>query len=120
MGEIVAMESNIPYLHRTQTSQQLNVDGAPYLMLDGEVQNSQFTSASYMKSVWPRLKAANLNTVFGSVTWEQIEPTEGDFQFGELDQTIRGAREHGLRLVLLWFGSFKNGTDAIYPSYRQY
>lgn len=62
-----------------------------------------------MKSAWPNLMAQNLNTVLASVSWEQIEPQEGVFTFETLDQNILDARKHGLRLVLLWFGSFKNG-----------
>jgi beta-galactosidase GanA len=85
-------------------------------MLAGEVQNSQFSSARFMKDVWPKLKAANLNTVFGSIGWEQIEPVEGTFVFDELDELILDAREHGLHLVLLWFGSYKNGeSDVVDP-----
>jgi hypothetical protein len=36
------------------------------------------------------------NTVLGCVTWEDIEPAEGQFDFSELDKVILGAREHGL------------------------
>lgn len=106
----------IPYLRQTDTAQQLIVDGKPFLMLGGEVQNSQFSSARYMRGVWPRLKAANINTVFGAVAWEQSEPTEGTFVFSQLDQIILGAREHGLRLVLLWFGGFKNALSTYVPA----
>jgi len=51
----------------------------------------------------------NINTVLGCVTWEDIEPDEGNFDFAVLDGVIERARAHGLHLVLLWFGSFKNG-----------
>lgn len=80
-------------------------------MLAGELQNSSFSSPTYMESVWAKLTAQNLNTVLASVSWEQIEPQEGVFNFGTLDRNIQEAREHGLRLVLLWFGSFKNGME---------
>lgn len=78
-------------------------------MLAAELQNSSLTSAKYMREAWPKLVKANINTVLGCVTWEQIEAKEGTFNFTELDQCIEGARSAGLRLVLLWFGSFKNG-----------
>ncbi len=99
----------ITYLESTPTGKQLRVDGKPFLMLAGELQNSSLSSANYMQSVWHKLTEANVNTVLGSVTWEQIEPEEGRFDFAELDQIILDARSHHLRLVLLWFGSFKNG-----------
>lgn len=90
-------------------SKQLMVDGEPFLMLAGELQNSSLTSAKYMRTVWQKLVDTNINTVLGCVTWEMIEPEEGEFDFTELDLVIQDARSHNLRLVLLWFGSFKNG-----------
>lgn len=106
---------SIPHLRKIQKSQQLIVDGKPFLMLGAELQNSSLSSAAYMKTVWQKLVDTNINTVLGSVTWEDIEPTEGKFDFSELDQIIEDARAFGLRLVLLWFGSFKNGTFISRP-----
>ena len=100
---------NIPHLRDVHGSKQLIVDGHPFLLLGAELQNSSLTSADYMQSVWPKLAAANINTVLGCVTWEQIEAEEGKFNFEELDRVIADARLHKLKLVLLWFGSFKNG-----------
>ena len=78
-------------------------------MLGGELQNSSLSSAEYMSEIWPKMVATNVNTLLGSVSWEMVEPEEGKFDFEELDKVIFGAREHGLHLILLWFGSFKNG-----------
>lgn len=80
-------------------------------MLGGELQNSALSSSEYMDTVWSKLAASNFNTVLGSVSWEQIEPKEGEFDFAELDRVILGARKHNLRLILLWFGSYKNGNN---------
>lgn len=104
------IQIQIPHLEATPSSKQLVVDGKPFLMLAAELQNSSMTSAKYMKEVWPKLVDANVNTVLGCITWEQIEPEEGRYDFGELDKIIMDARQYGLRLILLWFGSFKNGT----------
>jgi beta-galactosidase GanA len=103
------MQLQPPHLRPTPTSKQLIVNNEPFLMLAGELQNSSLTSSKYMAEAWPKLAEANLNTVLGSVTWEQIEPEEDNFDFAELDECLRGARQSGLRLVVLWFGSFKNG-----------
>jgi GH35 family endo-1,4-beta-xylanase len=81
-------------------------------MLGGELQNSSLSSAEYMSEIWPKMVATNVNTLLGSVSWEMIEPEEGRFDFEELDKVILGARDHGLHLILLWFGSFKNGIFA--------
>lgn len=98
-----------PHLGGDGPTKQLIVDGKPFLMLGAELQNSSATSSEYMNTVWQDLADAHINTVLGSVTWEMIEPMEDQFDFSELDAVIQGARHHGLHLVLLWFGSFKNG-----------
>lgn len=93
----------------SSATRQLHVDGNPYLILGAELQNSSLSSSEYMAPIWPRLAAMNINTILGNVTWEHIEPVEENFDFEELDKAIEEARKWGIRLVLLWFGSFKNG-----------
>lgn len=101
--------SQIPHLVSNKWSKQLHVKGKPFLMLAGELQNSSLSSAEYMDTVWQKMRDTNINTLLGCVTWEDIEPEEGKFYFDELDKVILGARKHDMHLVLLWFGSFKNG-----------
>ncbi|PVH88085.1 glycoside hydrolase family 35 protein [Cadophora sp. DSE1049] len=108
---------SIPHLEKIERSQQLIVNGKPFLMLGAELQNSSMTSVAYMNTVWQKLVDMNINTVLGCVTWEDIEPDEGKFDFSVLEGVIEGARAHGLHLVLLWFGSFKNGISTYCPSW---
>lgn len=68
-----------------------------------------------MDTAWQNLSDMGINTVLGSVTWKCIEPVEGQFDFTELDVILKGAESHGLRLILLWFGSFKNGRNCLVP-----
>jgi beta-galactosidase GanA len=106
-----------PHLERLKNGlAQLIVDDQPFLMRPAELNNSSLSSPEYMKEAWPRLVENNVNTVLGVVSWDQIEPDEGEFNFGVLDKIVYGARQHGLRLVLLWFGAFKNG--ALDPTIR--
>ena len=86
-------------------------------MLPCETHNSSFSSAEYMDSLWANLKRCNFNTMLGSVSWESIEPQEGVFDFSELDKVVLGARKHGLHLVILWFGSYKNGMSSYAPAW---
>lgn len=102
--------------HLKHGDHQLVVDDQPFLMRPGELNNSSFSSSAYMAEAYPRLVENNVNTVLGSVSWEQVEPTEGKFEFEELDKVIEGAREHGLKVVVLWFGAFKNGKSPL-PSF---
>ncbi|ETS82472.1 hypothetical protein PFICI_04348 [Pestalotiopsis fici W106-1] len=107
--------AQIPRIVDLDGHRQLHVGGKPFLILGGELQNSSFTSAEYMRPVWQRLIDSHMNTVLGCVTWELIEPVEGEFEFRELDLIIQDAREHGLHLILLWFGAFKNGKSTYVP-----
>ena len=97
--------SDIPHLRKQGTATQLIVDGKPFLALAGELLNNSATSIEHMKPIWPKLAEAKFNTVLAGVSWAQIEPEEGKFDFSVLDGVIQGARSRELRLVLLWFGS---------------
>jgi hypothetical protein len=110
-------DNKTPHLAEKNGVKQLIVDGEPFLVLGAELQNSSLTSAAYMRTVWDKLAAANINTILGCVTWEQIEAEEGKYDFAELDLVLADARKHCLRLVLLWFGSFKNGESLNHPGY---
>jgi hypothetical protein len=104
-------------LQKQGTATQLIVDGKPFLALAGELANSSATSVEYMKPLWSKIAAAEANTVLAGVSWNQIEPQEGKFDFNVLDTIIRDARSHNLRLVLLWFGSWKNSWSSYPPDW---
>ncbi len=109
---------DIPHLRKQGTATQLIVDGKPFLALGGELSNSSATSLDYMERVWTRIDAqTKLNTVLPGVSWNQIEPVEGKFDFSVLDGVIQGARKHNVRLVLLWFGSWKNSLSSYAPDW---
>jgi hypothetical protein len=69
----------------------------------------------YMEPYWPKLAAANMNTVLAAVTWELVEPQPGKFDFALVDGAIREARRNNLHLIFLWFGSWKNGESSYTP-----
>lgn len=112
------MSRQIPYLRKTETSHQLVVNGKPILLLGGELQNSSMSSAAYMRTKWQHIADSNINFVLGSVSWEDIEPEEGVFDFTQLDDCIRDARQYGIHIGILWFGSFKNGMLIPSPASR--
>jgi hypothetical protein len=110
-------EPDIPFLRKQGTATQLVVDHKPFLMLAGELLNNSATSVEYMKPLWPKLADAKFNTILAGVSWAQIEPAEGKFDFSVLDGVIRDARNSHLHLVLLWFGTWKNGLSSYPPDW---
>lgn len=94
---------------------QLVLDNKPYVMLAGELMNSSASTLESMAPKWRNLKNLNLNTVLLAVTWEQLEPEEGKYDFTVVDGLINEARKHDLKLVFLWFGSWKNGSSGYAP-----
>jgi beta-galactosidase GanA len=80
--------SEILHLRKTNIGQQLIVNGRPFLSVAGELPNSSLNSAEYMNTAWQKPVDTNANTVLGCVTWQYIEPVEGQFSFTELDKII--------------------------------
>jgi hypothetical protein len=104
-----------PHLQKQGTATQLAVDGQPYLAFAGELTGDAATSLPMMDPIWPKVVAANLNTVLVAMSWAQFEPEEGRFNYVQLDGVIAKARENNLHLIFLWFGSWKNGTSSYAP-----
>ncbi len=84
-------------------------------MMAGELHNSSASSIEYMEGVWPKLKSLNLNTVLATVSWDQFEPEEGRFDYQMIDYLIENAQKNKLKLVIVWFGSWKNGQSSYIP-----
>jgi hypothetical protein len=110
-------DAQLPRLQKRGNAVQLLVDGEPYLMLAGELHNSSSSSTRYMEPVWPRLAAMHLNTVLAPVAWETIEPQENHFDFSNVDGLLKGARNSHLKLVILWFGAWKNTYSTYAPEW---
>ena len=96
---------------------RLFVDGKPFIALGGELGNSNASHLAVAKPLFAKLAAMKLNTVLVPVSWELVEPAEGKFSFGLVGDLIREARRHKLRVVLLWFGSWKNGMSSYVPAW---
>ena len=65
--------------------------------------------------VWTAIDTMHANTLEVPIYWEQVEPEEGKFDFSLIDTLLIQAREHNVRLVLLWFATWKNGSNHYMP-----
>src|SRR6476620_5299135 len=92
----------IPTIVTRDGRHALLVDGAPYLVLGAQVNNSSAWPAVLPK-VWPAIKAIHANTVEVPVYWEQFEPQEGVFDYSVVDTLVAQSRKNDVRLILLWF-----------------
>jgi beta-galactosidase GanA len=111
-------ERPIPRLVKKDGRYALFVDDAPYLMLGAQAHNSSGWPAMLPK-VWPAMEYLNVNTLEIPVYWEQFEPQQGNYDHSVIDALLFGARQHHLRLVLLWFGTWKNGSQHYMPEWMK-
>jgi hypothetical protein len=111
----ICQGQNIPELRKKGGATQLVVNGNPFLMISGELHNSTSSSLSYLDPFWSDLKNLNLNSLISSISWEQFEPQEGIYDFTLVDGIIQKAKEHDLKLCLIWFATWKNGLSSYTP-----
>jgi Domain of unknown function (DUF5597)/Glycosyl hydrolases family 35 len=117
-GSLAAQTApTIPRLVRTGSNYQLLVDGKPFLLLGGQAHNSSASNPMDLDPVWRSLVAMHANTAEIPLYWELVEPEPEHFDFHLVDSIIQGARQHGLHVVLLWFGSWKNGEMTYTPAW---
>jgi hypothetical protein len=124
----LAQAKPIPQIVKAGAKYTFLVDGKPFLMLGGQVDNfSSWLPGPYYRTiepiqdeiakVLPGFKSYHANTIEFPVHWGYIEPEEGRFDFAAFDQIIRDIRAHDLRAVVLWFGTWKGGDDTFQPDW---
>jgi len=106
--------SGLPRIQTLNGHHTLLVDDQPYLILGGQAHNSSAWPA-LMPAVWTAAEQLHLNTLELPVYWEQVEEQPGKYDLSLVDTLLSQAREHQVRLVLLWFGTWKNGSNHYMP-----
>jgi hypothetical protein len=108
----------IPRIVQSDGRYALMVDGAPYLMLGAQSHNSSDWPAT-LPEVWPAIEYLHANTLETPIYWEQFEPKPGQFDYSAIDTVLAQARQHHVHLVLLWFGTWKNGSQHYMPAWMK-
>lgn len=98
----------------------LYVEDKPFFCYSGEVHNSSSSDLNYMKeNIWPNLRELNMNSLIVPVYWEMIEEQEGIYDFSMVDGLIDQARSENMKLILLWFGLWKNSESMYVPGWMK-
>jgi hypothetical protein len=109
-------QNPMPQIVNKDGKYSLLVDGKPYIVLGAQIENSSAWPERF-DSLLPGTAAIGLNTLETPVYWDDIEPTEGHFTFTTFDHILQSARNQNLHLVMLWFGTWKNGTMDYAPAW---
>ena len=97
---------------------QFSVAGRPFPIVGGTVADSTASDPSRLeRDVWPAAVRRGVNTVFAAVTWQLLEPREGEFDFSVPDALYAGARRNGLKLAIVWYGAWKEGSSCYAPDW---
>jgi len=118
IGVTFAQTNPIPRIVEKDGRHALLVDGKPYFILGGQAHNSSGWPGM-LPQLWDAVKAMHLNTLEVPIYWEQIEPQPGQFDFSVVNTLLVQARAHNVRLVLLWFGTWKNGSNHYMPEWMK-
>jgi hypothetical protein len=113
---VAAQTTEAPRIVLKDGRYALLVDGRPFLMLGGQIHNSS-AWPSELPQVWESIAALHANTIEAPVYWEEFESQEGHFEYANVDALVEGARAHNLHVVLLWFGTWKNGNMHYVPAW---
>jgi hypothetical protein len=96
----------------------LLVDGKPFLILGGQAGNSS-AWPGILPHVWSAVEKMHANTLEVPIYWEQIESQPGKFDFSLIDTLLIQSREHKVHVVLLWFATWKNGSNHYMPGWMK-
>jgi len=111
-------ERPIPRLVQKDGRFALFVDDAPFLILGIEDQDLglETTWPAHAKE-WAAMEYLHANTIEIPIYWDLIEKQPGQFDFSSIDRLLAEARQHNVRLVLLWFATWKNGSQHYMPEW---
>ncbi|MGA1978697.1 MAG: DUF5597 domain-containing protein [Bacteroidales bacterium] len=108
----------IPQIIEKDGRHALLVDGQPFFILGGQTHNSSGWPGMLPK-VWSAVAAMHANTLEVPVYWEQIEAEPGKFDFSLVDTLLKQGRYNKVHLVLLWFATWKNGSNHYMPEWMK-
>jgi hypothetical protein len=110
--------SQLPKLIEKDGRHALLVDGKPFLILGGQAHNSSGWPGM-LPNVWAGIEAMHANTLEVPIYWEQVEPEEDKFNFSLIDTLLVQSLQHNVHLIVLWFATWKNGSNHYMPAWMK-
>jgi beta-galactosidase GanA len=108
----------MPELIENEGRYALLVDGKPFFIFGGQSANSS-TLPKMLPGVWNTIESMHANTLEVPIYWEQFEPESGKYDYSMIQMVLDQARERNVRLVLLWFATWKNGSNHYMPGWMK-
>lgn len=93
-----------------------DAQGKPFMPVGLQAHNSS-TGTGLLKKAVRAVKLYGGNCLETPVYWYRIEPEMDCYDFSMVKDVLEEAREAGLHLILLWFGTSKNGHPNYVPEY---
>ena len=98
-------------------TQVFTADGKPFFPIGAQACNSSGNNEAEWATAFKAIEILHGNTLEIPIYWEQIEPQEGHFDFSVVDDLLFHARLQEIKLVLLWFATWKNGKMNYAPAW---
>ena len=112
-----AKAASVPHIVQKDGRFALFVDDAPFLVMG--IEDLTLGDWPPRPAIWPALQYMGVNTVEIPVYWEDFEPQPGHYDYNVIDRLLAAARQHNVRLVPLWFGTYKNGHPHYMPDWMK-
>ena len=107
-------------LKYTDNTAMLHINGEPFIALAGEVHNSACSDIVYFRNhILNKLDDIHINTLLIPVYWELVERNAGIYDFKLLEEILQDLRKKNLKVILLWFGLWKNGMSTYVPEWMK-
>lgn len=101
-----------------QKHKHFSVNGKPFLSIGGQSHNSTaLADTDGIRFACHSVRQLGGNTVAIPVSWVRFEPKEDEYDYDSVKMMIDVVRQQELRLIVLWFGAWKNGTMEYAPSW---
>jgi hypothetical protein len=101
----------------TEVKRVFKVNGKPFFPLGAQSCNSSGYNDKHSETAFKAIQILHGNTLEIPVYWNQCEPKEGKYDFASVDDLITSARKYGIKLILLWFATWKNGNMDYAPAW---